>query len=170
MRKHIGYVIILATLATTSAGAQGGFVPPASRELIATIGQKDRELFDAVFERCDTTALASLVAEDFEFYHDKSGQAFNSGSQWVKAIGEMCERQRRGTDYRARRELDSASVTVYPMNNYGAIHVGIHRFYRKLEGGGEQLVEVSRFTNLWKNENGSWKLTRVLSYDHRDAR
>ena len=82
----------------------------------------------------------------------------------------MCERQKLGTDYRARRELDSASVKVYPLNNYGAIHMGLHRFYKKLEGGKEQLVEVSLFTNIWKNENGAWKLTRVLSYDHRDFR
>jgi Domain of unknown function (DUF4440) len=152
------------------AGAQGGFIPPASKELIATILQKDKELFDAVFERCDTVALSAWIAEDFEFYHDKSGHAFNSGSQWIKAVGEMCERQKAGTDYRARRELDTASVKVYPVNNYGAIHTGLHRFYKKLEGGKEQLVEVSLFTNLWKNENGAWKLTRVLSFDHRDLR
>jgi hypothetical protein len=156
--------------ASSRLAAQGGFIPPASRELIATISAKDRELFDSVFETCDIKALAALVAEDFEFYHDKSGQAANSGSQWVKEVGEMCERQKLGTDYRARRELDSASVKVYPLNNYGAIHMGLHRFYKKLEGGKEQLVEVSQFTNLWKYENGAWKLTRVLSYDHRDVR
>lgn len=155
---------------TCEAAAQGGFIPPASKELVATILQKDKELFDAVFEKCDTVALSSLVAEDFEFYHDKSGQASNSGSQWVKSVGEMCERQKAGTDYRARRELDTASVRVYPINNYGALHTGLHRFYKKLEGGKEQLVEVSLFTNLWKNENGTWKLTRVMSYDHRDLR
>ena len=88
----------------------------------------------------------------------------------MKAVGEMCVRQRQGVDYRARRELDPASVKVYPLNNYGAIHTGLHRFYKKLENGKEQLVEVAQFTNVWKNEKGSWKLTRVLSYDHRDAR
>ena len=167
-------VLVLTAAASLSAAssvaAQGGFIPPASSELIATISAKDRQLFDAVFETCDTKTLATLVAEDFEFYHDKSGLASNSGSQWVKEVEAMCERQKLGTDYRARRELDSASVKVYPLNNYGAIHMGLHRFYRKLEGGKEQLVEVSLFTNVWKNENGVWKLTRVLSYDHRDVR
>ncbi len=167
-------VLVLTAAASLSVSsalvAQGGFIPPASKELIAAISTKDRELFDAVFETCDIKALAALVAEDFEFYHDKSGQSANSGSQFVKSVGEMCERQTLGTDYRARRELDSASVKVYPLNNYGAIHMGLHRFYKKLEGGKEQLVEVSLFTNIWKHENGAWKLTRVLSYDHRDVR
>ena len=152
------------------AAAQGGFIPPASKELVAVIIQKDKELFDAVFEKCDIVALSSLVAEDFEFYHDKSGHVSNSGPQWVKSVGDMCERQKAGTDYRARRELDMGSVKVYPINNYGALHTGLHRFYRKLEGGKEQLVEISLFMNLWKNENGTWKLARVMSYDHRDVR
>jgi len=161
---------VATLLASGDLAAQGGFIPPASKELVATIMAKDQQLFDAVFETCDIKVLATLVAEDFEFYHDKSGLASNSGSQWVKEVDAMCERQKQGTDYRARRELDAASSKVYPLKNYGAIHTGLHRFYKKLDGGKEQLVEVSQFTNVWKQENGAWKLTRVLSFDHRDVR
>jgi hypothetical protein len=168
--KHVLVSTAAALIAGGEAAAQGGFVPPASEELIKTISEKDKQLFDAVFESCDTRLLSALVAEDFEFYHDKSGHIFDAGSAWVKAVSDMCERQRAGTDYRARRELDPASVKVYPLNNYGAIHTGLHRFYKKLPDGKETLVEVSLFMNVWKNENGSWKLARVLSYDHRDAR
>jgi hypothetical protein len=152
------------------AHAQGGFIPPASHDLIVAIRQKDAELFDAVFKTCDTGKLTVLVAEDFEFYHDKFGQVANLGSEWIKGIRDMCERQRKGIDYRARRELDSASVKVYPLNNYGALQTGLHRFYKLLPDGKEELVEVSLFTNLWRNEKGVWKLARVLSYDHRDRR
>ena len=169
--RRIFIQALVATLAITSeAVAQGGFIPPASSELIATIHARDKQLFDAVFETCDTKVLASLVAEDFEFYHDKSGQPYNSGSQFVKGVEETCERQKRGVDYRARRELDTATSRVFPLKDYGAIHTGTHSFYKRLDGGKEQLVEVSVFTNLWKNEQGVWKLTRVLSYDHRDVR
>ena len=167
------FLFLAAALQLASAApaaAQGGFIPPASQQLIDTILAKDKQLFDAVFENCDTAALASIVADDFEFYHDKHGQAFNTGSAWIKAMAESCVLQQRGVNYRARRELDLASSKVYPVKNYGAIHTGLHRFYKKLPDGKEQLVEVSLFTNLWKHENGAWKLTRVLSYDHRDAR
>ena len=167
--RHVIAALVLVVCTTPEVHAQGGFIPPASPELIATILQKDRELFDAVFKVCNPVALAPLVADDFEFYHDKWGQVADSGSQWVQSVAGMCERQRLGTDYRARRELDSAS-TVYPMKTYGAIHMGVHRFYKLLPDGKEQLVEISRFTNLWKNENGAWKLTRVLSYDHREVK
>ena len=70
---------VATLLASGDLAAQGGFIPPASKELVATIMAKDQQLFDAVFETCDIKVLATLVAEDFEFYHDKSGLASNSG-------------------------------------------------------------------------------------------
>jgi len=60
------------------------------------------------------------------------------------------------------------SLKVYPLNNYGAVEVGVHRFFKLTPGKPEQLVEVSQFTHVWKKEEESgWKLSRVLSYDHR---
>ena len=72
-----------------------------------------------------------------------------------------------GEDYRARREIVPGSLKVYPLNNYGAVEVGEHRFYQLLPGQPEKLVEISLFTQVWKKEDSGWKLTRVLSYGHR---
>ena len=44
---------------------------------------------------------------------------------------------------------------------------GEHRFFQLLPGKPEKLVEVALFTHVWKKEEGGWKLTRVVSYDHR---
>ena len=173
MRSKVRLLVTAGVVAAgipSHASAQGGFIPPASKALIADIARQDSLLFDAVFNTCDIDKLATLVAEDFEFYHDKSGLSSTSGSQWVADVKAMCARQKQGIDYRARRELDPASVKVYPMKNYGALHMGSHRFYKKLPGGAEQLIEEALFSNLWKQENGGWRLTRVLSYDHRDLR
>jgi hypothetical protein len=111
--------------------------------------------------------LATLVTEDFEMYHDKGGLIATSGAQFVKSIEGMCARRKTGEDYRARRELVAGSMKVYPLNNYGAVQVGEHRFYQLLPGKPEKLVEVALFTQVWKKGAGSWKLARVLSYDHR---
>ena len=108
-----------------------GFVPPATEALRAEIAAADRKLFDAVFETCDIDAVAALVTDDFEFFHDKWGQTARSGKEFVEAIRGMCRRQKEGTDYRARRELDTSSVQVYPMNNYGAVQIGVHRFFSR---------------------------------------
>ena len=133
-----------------------------------TIAAQDGQLFAAVFDTCDIDALKRLVDDDFEFYHDKDGKNASSGAEFVGNISGMCERQRAGTDYRARRELDRATLGVFPMQKFGAVETGVHRFYMLEPGKPEKLVEISRFTMLWRQtEDGSWKLSRVISYDHR---
>ena len=154
-----------AVFLATGAAAQPRSGPAQSKELTEEITEKDRAFFDAFFNRCDVETVRAMVTEDFEFYHDKGGMTASSGAQFVDAIRRTCERQKTGEDYRARREL--VSMDVYPLNNYGAVQVGVHRFYQKLEGGGEKLVEISRFTNLWKKEGDTWRMSRVVSYDHK---
>ncbi|HKV08297.1 MAG TPA: nuclear transport factor 2 family protein [Thermoanaerobaculia bacterium] len=163
--RYIGLTLTAALFLATGATAQPRSGPAQSKELTDEITEKDRIFFDALFNKCDVETLGSMVTDDFEFYHDKGGMTASSKAQFVESIRGMCERQKTGVDYRARREL--ISMEVYPLNNYGAVQVGVHRFYQKLEGGGEKLVEVSKFTNLWKKEGDAWKMSRVVSYDHR---
>jgi hypothetical protein len=147
------------------SGARAG--PRPTQALSDEIAAKDRELFSAVFDRCDAKALAALVTDDFEMYHDKGGQTSTSGAQFVRDIEAMCARQKTGEDYRARRELVAGTMKVYPLEKYGAIQVGEHRFYRLFPDKPEKLVEVALFTHVWKKDANGWRLARVLSYDHR---
>jgi hypothetical protein len=78
----------------------------------------------------------------------------------------MCERQKAGTDYRARREIDEPSQ-VYALKDYGAIHAGTHRFYGVDGDRKGKLLEVAQFFNVWRKEGTGWRLARVFSYDHR---
>lgn len=142
--------------------------PEQSAALTASILAQDQALFAAIFDDCDTAKLAGLVTADLEFFHDKHGQTAETGTQMVESIRGMCQRQAEGSDYRARRELDRASVQVYPMNHYGAVQTGVHRFYMLEPGKPEKLVEISRFTILWKQqEDGRWQMARAISFDHR---
>lgn len=141
---------------------------PASPELVAALAEKDRQLFDAVFG-CNLELLKTLVAEDFEFFHDKHGLTTQSGTQFVKDITGMCARQAAGTDFRARRELVPGSMTVHVIGNYGAMQMGTHRFFALRAGKPDRLTETGKFIDLWKREGDAWKLARVISYDHRLA-
>ncbi len=144
----------------------GATMPP---EWPAQIAAADRALFDAVFTQCDADRLATMVSEDLEFFHDKDGLSATSGAQFVAAVRGMCERQAKGIDFRARRELVPGTTEIYPLAHYGAIEIGVHRFYAIAEGKPDRLTETARFTHVWKQEQGQWKLARVLSYDHRLA-
>lgn len=159
---------LLAATATAADPAKP-ILPPAA-ELYAQIAHEDAALFGAVFDACDADAVAKLVTDDFEFYHDKWGQIAASGAQFVDLIRKQCQRQAQGIDYRARRELVEGSLKVHPLAGYGAIETGLHRFYRLTPGKPDQMTETAEFFQLWRLEpDGSWKLARVFSYDHADA-
>jgi hypothetical protein len=157
---------LLVLLACSVAHAQRAG-PAPTQALTAEIAAADKALFGAVFDTCDTGLLSKMVTDDFEMYHDKGGLTSTSGAQFVKGITSMCARQKTGEDYRSRRELVAGSLKVYPLNNYGAVEVGEHRFYKLTLGKPEQLVEIALFTQVWKKDAAGWKLARVLSYDHR---
>lgn len=137
----------------------------ASPELIAALAEKDRQLFDAVFG-CKLDLLATLIAEDFEFIHDKWGQTADSGAQFMQGMRENCERQKTGENFRARREPVEGSIRVYVLNNYGAMQMGEHRFYALQPGQPDRFTESGKFIDIWRQIDGEWKLARVISYDH----
>lgn len=138
---------------------------PASATLIATLAEKDRQLFDAAFN-CKLELLATLVADDLEFFHDKWGQTAKSGKEFMEDAAKGCAQQKAGTDFKARRELVEGSMTVHVINKYGAMQMGTHRFFALQAGKPDRLTETGKFIDLWKEENGQWKLARVISYDH----
>jgi hypothetical protein len=144
-----------------SAAAQPLIPPtrPASTpdDLFRAVALQDAALFDA-YNRCDLEKFAGLLADDIEFYHDHGGVTHGS-----KALTESVRKNICG---KTTRELVPDSLEVYPMDNYGAIEIGVHRFHHPAtpnEPDGE-----GRFIHLWQYDKSShsWKLTRALSFDH----
>lgn len=127
----------------------------------------DSLLFDIGFNECNLEIFDTLVADDFEFYHDQSGITPNKAEFINGTKNGLCK-----MDYRAIRKLEPGTLTVFPMYKdgklYGALQSGYHSFYA-LYPGKTELVHTSEayFTHLWLLEDGRWKLARVLSYDHK---
>jgi hypothetical protein len=165
MLKTIWFPALLLAFSGSLAAQTAG--PAPTQQLTDEIRAADAALFAAFFDRCDVEALKGMITDDFEMFHDKGGRVAASAQDFIKNIEGTCARQKTGEDYRARRELTPATLKVYPLNNYGAIETGEHRFYQLLPGKPEKLVEISLFTQVWKKDDGVWKLARVLSYDHR---
>ena len=137
----------------------------SSSELFKTLKTQDSLLFEVGFNTCDITQFENLVSEDFEFYHDKSGITATKADFITSIRDGLCK-----MDYKARRELVENSLEVFPLENngvlYGAIQTGNHRFYEVKDIKPDRLSSVAKFTHVWLLENGSWKLSRGLSYDH----
>ena len=127
---------------------------PLFREVIVA----DSTLFDA-YNRKDIELMKKIFALDLEFYHDKGGI-----SHYQDNIQNF-EQKFKDPSFYSRREVDPSTLQVFPLNNYGAVEIGVHRFY-SMDQGKETLTATANFINLWHLEEGKWKLSRVVSYDH----
>ena len=147
----------LLSLFVVRADAQPHQVAAPKGELFRTIASLDGEVFDA-FNRCDLEKFGSFFTEELEFYHDQGGLTDRSRQSLVESVkNNICGR--------VYRVLVPESLEVYPMNGYGAVEIGVHRFYHPGRDRTESVGEA-KFVHLWQNKDGAWKITRVISYDH----
>lgn len=138
-----------------------------SSELYKSIEIKDSLLFNVGFNTCDLKQFELLVSENFEFYHDLSGIT-NSKVEFISGIQNgLCK-----LPYKPKRVLSENKMDVFPLEKngvlYGAIQTGIHNFYAVEDSKTEYLTSTAKFTHVWIIENGGFKLTKGLSYDHKD--
>src|ERR1700744_6480575 len=101
-------------------------------EMTAAITKADADLFDAVFMQCDADKVAAMTTDDFRFVHDKDGES--TRAKFVDNLKGHCDRVKTGVDFPARRELVPGSLEVWPIDKYGALEIGTHRFYARLPG------------------------------------
>lgn len=129
--------------------------------LFRTMVSLDSGLFDA-FNTCNLEKFGSFFVEDVEFYHDKGGVTRGRPALVDSIKNNVCGK--------TRRDLIPGTLEVHPMDGYGALQIGMHRFCdaqaKQCDGtsGG-----VGKFIHLWQNTDGAWKITRVISYDHAPA-
>ncbi len=154
-------LVILSSVPSAVVFAQSRpeAAPPA--ELARTLAGLDAQLFDS-YNRCDLEKFASFFAEGVEFYHDKGGVTLSSKSLVESVRNNICGK--------VRREVVAESLEAHPIPGFGAMQMGSHLFYELKNGPGAGPVGVARFITLWQYKDGAWKITRVISYDHRPAK
>ena len=136
-------------------------------KLYHLIKKNDSLLFQIGFNQIDTSQVAKLIADNFEFYHDKHGITPGKNS-FLNSINSL-----RDLPFKTWRILINESMEVFPLYTdnsqllYGAIQNGIHDFYQQKEGQKARKTSTAKFTHLWIIEDGEWKLKCVLSYDHK---
>lgn len=124
-------------------------------ELDKAVATLDAALFDS-YNRCDLEKFITFFSDDVEFYHDQGGVTLGKEKLTESVKNNIC-----GGD--VRRELVPGTLHVFHMKGYGAVEIGVHRFYHPKSNSptGE-----GRFIHLWQYKDGAWKITRVISYDH----
>lgn len=132
--------------------------PSTTGPLFLALQRADSLLFDASFATCDYARAAAFLAPDVEFYHDKTG--FHAGDmvrEDFRRLTSNCPAKQG-----VKREVVPGSLHVYPIKDYGAVQMGEHVFRE----ANNPTSTAARFVHLWRERNGQWVLTRVMSFDH----
>lgn len=125
---------------------------PADKMLYKAIGAMDSVFFNA-YNQCDLEKQASIYVDDIEFYHDKGGLMTSKQG--------IIDATRKNICGKVTRELVKGSLEVYPIKDYGAVEIGFHKFYNNQEPDAPSIP--SKFIIMWLNDNGEWKISKVIS-------
>lgn len=133
-----------------------------------TILQQDGVFWDA-YNRCDVEKMSQFFWPDVEFYHDKGGTTMG-----LEALTESFRKNVCGNPgFRLRREAIPETIQVFPLQKngqtYGAVLSGEHYFYINDNGKPEYRDGMAKFFHVWLLKDGTWKMARVVSYNHHDA-
>lgn len=156
MRNRL-LLLTLALLFASRAHAADAKVGSEDPDLFHTIEALDAKEFDA-YNRCDLKAFGSFFPEKLEFYHDNGGLTDDTRESLVESV-------RKYICGKVRRDVVPGTLKVYPLHGFGAVEMGVHRFHHPGHDDTEGVGEA-QFIQLWQYEDGAWKVTRVISFDH----
>lgn len=142
-------------LASLTAGQGPAYQPeayvPDSKELYDEILKLDSIFFNA-YNTCDLETQRSFLSDTLEFYHDQTGLSTSKKDIMTAIRNNICGK--------VKRELVQGSVEVYPLNNYGAVEIGYHRFHNLVENS---ISRPGKFVTIWQKKAGGWQITRIIS-------
>jgi len=128
----------------------------SKNELFYKIASLDSLLFNA-YNSKNLELMKTFFTKDLEWYQDNGGLI-----HFEKVFANFQSIFNR--DYDLKRNLLKETLEVHPIEGYGAIEIGQHQF-KHIENGKLE-VGTFKFLMIWKNDQGSWKIARVISYDH----
>lgn len=151
-RRSLGFLLFLLPV-LVSAQSQDAYVyKRPSQALYDTIVHMDSVYFNA-YNHCDMATQAALYADSIEFYHDRGGLETNKQKLLDAIRNNICGK--------VTRVLVKGSIEVYPVGDYGAVEIGLHRFINHQES--ETPSKPDKFIMIWRHREGRWQITRVIS-------
>ena len=143
--KSISLAILLTTFLGYPSFCQ-------NEKLFETIVKLDSTFF-AAYNTCDMAKQADFYSDSIEFYHDHGGLTTSKQA--------ILDATRKNICGKVTRELVKGSIEVSPIPGYGAVEMGMHMFHNNQEKG--QVPRPSKFVLIWRNKDGKWTITRVIS-------
>ena len=91
IRNWFATGLIMLVVAQPGVSQTAG--PAPNQQLTDEVAAADQALFSAFFDRCDLPALAKMVTDDLEMFHDKNGFMTKSGKEFLDGIAGTCARR-----------------------------------------------------------------------------
>jgi len=148
--KKLLFILAVTAFFTMKINAQSKYVPD-SPELYQEIVKMDSIYFKA-YNNCDIETQASFYSDTIEFYEDKGGLETSKKKILESIKNNVCGQ--------VTRILVKGSIEVYPIEGYGAVEMGLHKFHNKVENS---TSNPAKFIVIWRNRNNKWQITRVIS-------
>ena len=150
------FLLLIVALVMGSYGPkntinQGKNLEPET--LYETIKNRDSVFFSA-YNRCDLETQAAMLSDSVEFYHDQGGLSTSKQDILEKTKENICGK--------VTRELVEGSLEVYPIKDYGAVEIGMHKFHNNQEASGTP-SHASKFIVIWQQQDDNWQMARVIS-------
>ncbi len=126
---------------------------PDNQQVYDTIIKLDSIFFEA-YNTCSLNLdkYGSFFSDNIEFYHDQGG-LLTSKQDIVSATQKnICGK--------VTRELVKGSIEVYPIKDFGAIEIGLHKFHNNQEPIGTP-SKVGRFVIVWENKKMNGKFDEL---------
>lgn len=146
-------VALVMCWANVFAQSQAGYTyKTEDQKLYNAIVHMDSVYFNA-YNTCDMATQAAIYSDSIEFYHDKGG-LMTSKKDLLQALKDnICGK--------VTRVLVKGSIEVYPVGNWGAVEIGLHRFINHAES--ETPSKPDKFIVIWRLQHNQWQITRVVS-------
>tara|TARA_R110002074_G_scaffold257269_1_gene429706 strand:- start:15323 stop:15775 length:453 start_codon:yes stop_codon:yes gene_type:complete len=143
-------IILALTLVLVSNTINGQ--DAEDKALYDTIMKLDKTYFTA-YNDCDMKTQSEFYDEDIEFYHDMGGLATDKAELLKSIEKNICGK--------VTRTLLEESVEVHPIKDFGAVQIGMHKFYNNQEPNA--ISKPTKFIVIWKKTENKWLMSRVIS-------
>ena len=147
----VSALMIMACSSTKDRMSKG--VNNYQQGLYDTIIKLDSVFFHA-YNTCDLDKQTLFYSDSLEFYHDKTGLSTSKSDILEATKTNVCGK--------VTRELVEGSIEVYPIEGFGAVEIGLHRFHNKTEKPGTT-SNPGKFIIIWKQTGDTWQISRVVS-------
>lgn len=165
MKNKFSRKAFLAFLFVSFLFQHAAFAQPTLQNLPGIIRHHD-SLFWQAYNSCDLKNMEKYFTDDLEFYHDKGGFARGRAQTIETTRKNLCS----NNNWRLRRDEVPGSTQVYPLTKndtiYGAVFSGEHVFYTIENNNPPKISGQAKFTHIWLFQNNTWKMSRIISYDH----